>query len=167
MQVLKRSASRLGFTSISMTSQNAGQLQTERSEFDLILADVPCSCEGTARKNKGVFFLPEVYKNSQVSTQRFILKRTAEFCRPGTRIIYSTCTFAPEENEENVQWFLDKMEGRFKIVPVPEIKNFKVSPGLTEWRDQKFDSSMIDTVRIWPHHNDTGGFFVAVLEAQY
>ena len=79
--------------------------------------------------------------------------------KPGGRIVYATCTYAPEENEAVVD--AASMHS-FTIEPVVRA-GLDLSPGITQWNGQDFRSDMVNAVRLWPHRNDTGGFFVAVL----
>jgi len=94
------------------------------------------------------------------ATQKQLLKKAIKMCKPGGLIMYSTCTFSPIENEMVVQQALDA--GRVEIVPVT-LANFNYSPGLISWREHRFDATLAHAIRIWPHQNDTGGFFMAML----
>lgn len=76
--------------------------------------------------------------------------------------MYATCTFAPEENEAIVDAILRRYPGRLQLVGAPDF-GLRVSPGLTRWKDARYHPDMHKTVRLWPHHNDTGGFFSALL----
>jgi hypothetical protein len=83
--------------------------------------------------------------------------------KPGGRLVYSTCTFAPEENELVVAAILEEFGGRVHLVPAA-LRGLVSTPGLTHWAGQALDPVLAGCLRIWPHHNDTGGFFAAVLE---
>lgn len=163
MRVLHTTLSRLGLTNTLTTLEDAAVFPGPEHFFDRILADVPCSCEGTSRK------YPDVLKNTGYErsvrmsvVQRRILQWAIQLCRPGGRIVYSTCTYAPEENEAVVQHVLEQFEDSIRLIPA-QVPGFISSPGLTEWNGSSYDSSMNRTLRVWPHQNDTGGFFVAVL----
>lgn len=152
---------RLGVSIGAVTAYDAGNLPRDFGPFDRVLADVPCSCEGTARKN------PEVlgrggWEKRPTRVQRAILKKAVQLCRPGGRIVYSTCTYAPEENEAIVDEALSENAG-LRLLPA-RVDGLLGSPGLTEWQGRSFTPDMERALRVWPHHNDTGGFFVAVLE---
>nr|HPJ30986.1 RsmB/NOP family class I SAM-dependent RNA methyltransferase [Methanothrix sp.] len=75
--------------------------------------------------------------------------------------VYSTCTFAPEENEAVVSWVLDQVPGI--VLDDAWIGGLEGSPGLEEWEGSKFGEEMQRCVRYYPHQNDAGGFFVAKL----
>ena len=73
-------------------------------------------------------------------------------------MVYSTCTFAPEENEEIIQFLLEKRED-VKIEKC-ELSGFRFGTGLEKWGEREFDSQIQNCCRVWPHHNNTGGFFL-------
>lgn len=164
LQILKRAMARLGLGNISICAQNAGRFQYGEDPFDLIFADVPCSCEGTLRKNKNLFYELTPYSASLISTQRFILGRAMDLCPKNGQIVYSTCTFAPEENESNLNWALQRGRGKFRIKPVTVPENFQYSKGIRFWEGVEFSLELENCIRVWPHENNTGGFFVGVLE---
>jgi 16S rRNA C967 or C1407 C5-methylase (RsmB/RsmF family) len=80
--------------------------------------------------------------------------------REGGTVVYSTCTFAPEENEAVVDYVLDAEDCRVVDRDLP----LATDPGVTEWDGETFDASLADTHRVYPHRNDTGGFYCATLE---
>jgi hypothetical protein len=92
-----------------------------------------------------------------------LLRKALQLCRPGGRIIYSTCTFAPEENELVVAEILDEQDGHLELLPA-RLPGLLTSAGTTRWQGRRLDSALFRCLRVWPHTNDTGGFFVAVLE---
>jgi len=75
-------------------------------------------------------------------------------------VVYSTCTFAPEENEAVVDDAL--ADGDCRLLEFDT--GLESSPGITEWNDETYDDSLTKTRRYYPHQNDTGGFFAAKLE---
>ncbi len=77
--------------------------------------------------------------------------------------MYATCTYAPEENEAVVDAVLREMGEQVRLVPV-SVPGFRATEGFTEWYGQRFHPTLTLAARVWPHMNDTGGFFVAVLE---
>jgi NOL1/NOP2/fmu family ribosome biogenesis protein len=132
--------------------------------FDKILADVPCTCEGTCRKDPDISNRVNDSSHERMARrQQAILNKAVQLCRPGGRIVYATCTFAPEENEAVVDQILQQYHGRVRLVPA-QIPGFECAPGVTEWQGQTFDPSLALALRAWPQQNDTGGFFMALLE---
>ncbi|MDA1029429.1 MAG: RsmB/NOP family class I SAM-dependent RNA methyltransferase [Bacteroidetes bacterium] len=163
--VLHGTIDRLGLTNVATTAYDARHFPIPQVLFDHVIADVPCTCEGTSRKHPRILSRnnPDERKRL-IRIQTEILLRAIECTRPGGTIVYSTCTYAPEENEGVIQSVLDSKFGvpSFEILPV-KIPGLTTSPGLTGWNEQSFDASMVRCARIWPHQNDTGGFFLALL----
>lgn len=165
MAPLARSVDRLGITNTVVMTHDATNLPAEIGTFDRVLADVPCSCEATFRKNREVTPADESDFRRLGTIQRAILKRSLELCRPGGRVVYSTCSYAPEENEAVVDSILDEFGDHWKLVPA-RIDGFAASDGLVRFNGDSFDEQLKNALRVYPHQHDTGGFFVAVLQHQ-
>lgn len=101
---------RIGVTNAVVSSLSADYLcSTLAGFFDVVAVDAPCSGEGMWRHNEQVEKQwSEDYVKECAALQRQILSSAAEAVRPGGRLIYSTCTFSKEENEDNVIWFLEQ-----------------------------------------------------------
>lgn len=162
---LGRNLERLGVTNAVLTVYDAANFPESGGPFDRVLADVPCSCEGTSRKNPEVFSWgnPED-RPDRVRAQRAILRKAVRLCRPGGRIVYSTCTYAPEENEAVVSSVLRETPAGGLRLLAARVAGLRGEPGLADWEGEAFDPALAGALRVWPHANDTGGFFVAVLE---
>lgn len=163
ISALRNNTDRLGLTNVAVTSYDGRRLPGfDALEIDAALVDAPCTSEATVRKNPeyrdGV---SEDRRESLVPVQKGILSRTLDVVRDGGRVVYSTCTFAPEENEAVVDHVLRKDKAR--------VLNFDVglesSSGVVEWKDDEYSQEVEKTRRFYPHQNDTGGFYVALLEA--
>jgi len=128
--------------------------------FDRVLVDAPCSAEGTARKYphlRGGASLPYIHRMAAI--QRGLLYRALELVVPGGIVVYSTCTIAPEENEGVVSGALRK--GLAELLPwEPPVPHAR---GLTRFGREEYGEEMEKTVRIYPHHFDSDGGFIAVL----
>jgi 16S rRNA C967 or C1407 C5-methylase (RsmB/RsmF family)/NOL1/NOP2/fmu family ribosome biogenesis protein len=161
---LQGNLDRVGVVNCSTTWCDGGNYPVAAGGFDRILVDAPCSSEGTLRRNISlVARLGPDRVHRMAGRQRALLRKAVQLCRPGGRIIYSTCTFAPEENELIVAEVLEAQAGRLRLLPT-ELPGLVTGPGVTRWGDQQLDPSLARCLRIWPHVNDTGGFFIAVLE---
>jgi len=161
--VLQGTIDRLGLPNVLTTVGDARSFPIPDQGYDAVLADVPCSCEGTSRKNGEVLFRESGNERNHISTtQKSILKRAIECVRPGGTVVYSTCTYAPEENEWVVNEILKDDQLDVELLPI-SIPGFIVQPGITSWMGASFDSSVALCARVWPHINNTGGFFVALL----
>lgn len=161
MRALAGNLERLGVLNTTLTHCDGARFPRATGLFDRVLVDAPCSCLGTARKNPGVLlrYTPDVSRRKSV-LQRKLLLRALELCKPGGLVAYITCTYPPEENEAVVQFVLDRGLARLRPADIPGLR---VTEGLSRWRTERFDSSMRHCARIWPHLNDSGGFFVALL----
>ncbi len=162
LRQLSGTIERLGLLNVSTTLHDGATFPLESGPFDRVLVDVPCSCEGNYRKDPtvadGFAGSPEL-----CAQQQALLHRAVALCRPGGRIVYATCTFAPEENEQVVDAVLRDWGDRLRVVPV-RVEGFRVAEGITEWNGRRYHPSLQHALRVWPHLNDTGGFFVVVLE---
>jgi NOL1/NOP2/sun family putative RNA methylase len=154
---------RLGLANVSLTFEDGVNYPRRAGIFDAVLVDAPCTCEGTSRRN------PERCSDNarpyakKADKQKLLLRQAIRRCAHGGRIVYSTCTYAPEENEAVVDAVMREWPGAVRLVPA-RLPGLRCVPGLTRWRDIPFHSDMAHTMRIWPHHNDTAGFFVALME---
>lgn len=166
---LGRNLERLGAVNAVVTCYDAANFPFAAGPFDRVLADVPCTCEGTSRKNPEVFTWGDAASRADTArVQRAILRKAVRLVRPGGRVVYSTCTYAPEENEAVVDAVLAESRGTGPALRVlaARIEGFPASAGLARWRGEPFDPALQGALRVWPHRHDTGGFFVAVLERE-
>ena len=174
LSALRHNAERLGVTNLVVTNQDARNFSlkplgeghddpTAVDAFDRVLVDAPCSCEGTIRKNPDAFDTWSLdHVHSVAGVQKGILRRAVQATRPGGVVVYSTCTFAPEENEAVLDHVLDAEDCRLVDFEAP----LDGVPGVTEWEGEEYDPSVAKALRIYPHHNDTGGFFCAKVEVE-
>ncbi|WP_330632766.1 RsmB/NOP family class I SAM-dependent RNA methyltransferase [Halocatena halophila] len=164
LSALRTNAQRCGVTNLIVNSADAQTLSLAPfggDPFDHALVDVPCSCEGTIRKNPTALEDWDIdHVRGLAGIQRGILRRAIQATRAGGTVVYSTCTFAPEENEAVLDAVLETESCR--IVPFETALDTR--PGVTEWNEKTFDRSVEKAQRIYPHLNDTGGFFCAKLE---
>ncbi len=164
MRALRANIDRLALLNVSTTVYDGANYPSASGCFDRVLVDAPCSCEGTLRKSdEPLSPMNEATRARYGNLQRALLRRAVALCKASGRIVYSTCTFAPEENECVVDAVLRETGGAARVVPATLV-NFLANPGITRWNGLELDPSLSNTLRIWPHLNDTGGFFVAVLE---
>ena len=131
--------------------------------FDRVLADVPCSTEGrfdVSEPSSYTYWKPSKVKEMARKQKRLIYSAVAAL-KPGGVLVYSTCTFAPEENEAVVDWALKKFAGARALEPV-SLGFTNHLPGLAAWEKRAFDPSMKLARRILPTE-DMEGFFIARL----
>ena len=105
-KILGFTLERLGVTNAAVTCAHPDALCEALPEyFDRVIVDAPCSGEGMFRKDEGAIAeWSEEHVISCAQRQRAILKSAYKALRPGGKLIYSTCTFSREENEDNVNW---------------------------------------------------------------
>mgnify|MGYP003295161035 CR=1 FL=1 len=128
-KILSENVERMGIVNACVTNETPAHLAEVFPEyFDKILVDAPCSGEGMFRKNEAACeeWSPE---NVQLCAERQdeILDCAAQMLRPGGRLVYSTCTFAPAENEGSVSRFLQRN-------PDFSIKEAKKTEGMSDGR---------------------------------
>ncbi|KAK8159834.1 cytosine-5--methyltransferase NCL1 [Phyllosticta citrichinensis] len=195
------------FPSIRIPSP-AGQ-PAKYLKFDRILADVPCSGDGTARKNFNVWKDWTAGNGLGLYiTQQRILVRALQLLKVGGRVVYSTCSMNPIENEAVVASAIDRCGGMAKVDIIDcsnELPGLKRVPGLKSWKIMDKSGRMWNSweeveaqkkepgeeglsklvegmfppptpeneaermplercIRVYPHLQDTGGFFITVLE---
>jgi tRNA (cytosine34-C5)-methyltransferase len=165
-------------------------------KFDRVLADVPCSGDGTMRKNEMIW---KSWTNKSAMglhpLQIRILYRGLQMLAVGGRLVYSTCSLNPLENEAVIAEILRLTEGAVEIVDISEkLPELKRRPGMDRWKlfdsngeqiersefvpggkifetmfaptseEENIRKQLPRCIRVYPHLQDTGGFFIAVLE---
>lgn len=163
-KALSENVERMGVRNAIVTNETPQKLADRFIEyFDKILVDAPCSGEGMFRKKEAAC---QEWSMEQVQLcakrQDEILSCAARMLRPGGRLVYSTCTFAPEENEGSVSRFL-KHFPEFAIVPVTKCP--QMSPGNPAWVAEAADQ-IEETIRLFPHQLRGEGHYLAVFEKQ-
>nr|XP_055074981.1 RNA cytosine C(5)-methyltransferase NSUN2 [Misgurnus anguillicaudatus] len=189
---------------VNHDASNIPRLQFDRDGkkevlfYDRILCDVPCSGDGTMRKNIDVWKKWTTSNSLQLhGLQLRIAVRGVEQLAVGGRMVYSTCSLNPVEDEAVIAALLEKSEGALELADASsDLPGLKYMPGITSWKVMTKDSqwysdwSEVPTnrhtqirptmfpptdseklanmrlercMRILPHHQNTGGFFVAVL----
>jgi len=174
-------------------------------KFDRILADVPCSGDGTTRKNANLWqdWNPGNALGLYI-TQVRILVRALQMLKPGGRVVYSTCSMNPVENEAVISSAIERCGGLAKVQLLPsddKLPLLKRRPGLTDWtvmdksgkiwstweqvkEHEEYHGASVYTerlvegmfpptnsqisfercIRVYAHLQDTGGFFIAILQ---
>jgi NOL1/NOP2/sun family putative RNA methylase len=129
--------------------------------FDKILVDATCSGEGIIRSDPDAMKIWNVNMIKKYSSmQKRLLSEALSCLKPEGILVYSTCTHAPEENEEVIDFAIKKFNVKVQDIKLP----LKTRQGMTEWKGRKFDEQVKRCARIWPQDNDTEGFFVAKIK---
>lgn len=157
LRALEHNIKRLGITNV-VTTSCTGQNFPLRWQFDRVLADVPCSGEGTVRfpspssqlpRRPVEPFLPRI--------QRRLIVRAFDLLADEGILVYSTCTYNPDENEGAVQHLVGNRAA--EIMPID--LSAPHASGLRQWKDNVYDHQMERCWRIYPHQLNSVGFFVA------
>ena len=194
------------FPSVKLPSKYKADNQSSRDtylKFDRILADVPCSGDGTSRKNVNIWrdWTPGNALGLHVIQAR-ILVRSLQMLKVGGRVVYSTCSMNPVENEAVVASAIDRCGGSDKVEIVDcsaQLAGLQRKPGLRTWKVMDKQGNIWDNwkeveeyradnadecldkltpglfpgpegpplercMRVYGHQQDTGAFFIAVLE---
>lgn len=160
-QILSENIERMGISNAIVMNESP-QVLAEHfpCRFDRILVDAPCSGEGMFRKNPKAC---EEWTLQNVGLcaerQDEIMDAAAAMLRPGGRLVYSTCTFAPDENEGTVSRFI-KRNPEFSIEDAEKFPG--MSGGVAEWVEEPAEG-IEKTVRLWPHKIKGEGHYAAVL----
>ena len=151
-KILSRNIERMGASNALVTNEHPENLAKRYPRFfDRVLVDAPCSGEGMFRKEEAaVTDWSEDTVAMCARRQGEILRSAAQLVKAGGRLVYSTCTFAPEENEQAIEKFLQ------------EHKEFSLETVSAPW----FDTNMEGTFRLWPHKLLGEGHFAAVLRKE-
>ena len=173
---LKQALHRSGVTNAIVTKKVGQWFSKNMTErFDRVLCDAPCTAQGILRKDPGALAYSSESRIEKMATMQYALLESAiHATKIGGRIVYSTCTLTPEENEGIVSALLKKFQGKVEAVDVRT-----KDKGLGTWDVKKAieDSIRVQELvlspksivpspylRLWPHVHDTEGFFCAVLE---
>ena len=155
-KILSENIERMGIANAVVTNETPQRLAEHFSEyFTRIMVDAPCSGEGMFRKNEEAC---EQWSTQNVELcadrQDEILDCAASMLAGGGRLVYSTCTFAPAEDEGSIGRFLER-HPEFYVEEVPLAEG--MSHGLGE---------LSATIRLWPHKLRGEGHYVAVLRKE-
>jgi len=159
-KILVENLERFGLQNFLATNTDAAKLaEYFPNFFDKIVIDSPCSGEGMFRKNpEAMQYWTEVYPEECARLSREILESAIKMLKTGGELTYSTCTFAPEENEQVIAWLLDNYD--FELMDIQKYSG--MSDGRPEWADGNLELGK--TCRLFPHLMDGEGHFIAKLK---
>jgi NOL1/NOP2/sun family putative RNA methylase len=159
VKVLASNLERFGVRNAIVTNTDPDSLAAVLPEFfDMILVDAPCSGEGMFRKDPDAMqYWHEGYAEECAQRQREILDAALLMLKPGGVLVYSTCTFAPEEDEQIAASLMH--EHGMQIDPIDRTDDMR--PGHPEWADGT--PELAGTIRMWPQVQRGEGHFCARL----
>jgi NOL1/NOP2/sun family putative RNA methylase len=162
IRILNTNLERCGVSNTIVIKKDGVQFclkaQKEKISFDKILVDAPCSGEGTLRKSPNTM---EIWNlkviEGMARIQKKLVSEAIKILRINGEMVYSTCTLSPEENEEVVQFLKENFNIAIEPIEIP----MKTRPGITNWNGKEFHEELKNCCRIYPHDNDSDGFFLA------
>lgn len=156
--VLAQNLERWGTRSTVVVNESPATLEKQFPQsFDRVLVDAPCSGEGMFRKEPaGMEYWTPDYPRECANRQRKILASAMKMLKPGGTLVYSTCTFAPEEDEQNAAWLL----ANYPDLAMLAVKKYPgMDSGRPDWADG--NPELAKAVRLFPHHLKGEGHFIA------
>lgn len=161
-QALLKNVELAGITNVMITCEKPENLARQFPEyFDCILVDAPCSGEGMFRRDPAMvksWSLKEVEKYSKI--QKELLACAHRMLRPGGYLMYSTCTYSPEENEQSVEMLLGE-EYNYQLCQLPLLEG--MAEGMPEY-SRSGNQQLLKCRRFWNHRVDGEGQFAALLQ---
>lgn len=151
-KILVENVERFGARNLVVTNESSQNLSNFfKRYFDMIIFDGPCSGEGMFRKDpSAIQYWHKDYPTQCATLQKEILAEAMKMLAPGGTLVYSTCTWSPEENEDVVRWLLSEYD-YLELVDIPKIN------GMVE------GINMPQVARMYPHLFKGEGQFVAKL----
>lgn len=162
-KILSENVERFGYDNVVVVNHDPDSLAAILPQFfDLIVIDAPCSGEGMFRKDPDAisYWSPDYILQCQ-ERQRLILRAALKMLRPNGQVVYSTCTFAPEEDEENIDWLLQEYKAMSVVTPTTTWPG--VDEGRPEWGND--NPQLTGARRFWPQHLAGEGHFMVKLQA--
>lgn len=131
-------------------------------QFERILVDVPCTASGHLRSKPPQVKIPDRKRLFGIqAVQKGLLTAAFRLLKPNGVLVYSTCSLHPEENEAVVNHLLENSPNA--MIEHPRISNLQSHPGITQWNETPYQEALSACLRIYPHDNDTDGFFIALI----
>lgn len=155
-RILAQNMERLGVPATVVSEHPERLASLFPGVFDAVLVDAPCSGEGMFRKDPATRLRwSERHVEGCAERQRKLLETAIRMVRHGGRLVYSTCTFNPVENEQVVAWALATLP--VELEPLPAWPGWE--PGRPEWAGGR--TELVCTRRLWPHRGRGEGHFIA------
>jgi len=163
LKALSNNVDRMGAYNVVITELDGTRIGSLMPEaFDRVLLDAPCSALGTLHQNPDVLRWWNMKKVRRLAgLQRKLILSAYDALRPGGILVYATCTLTPHENEAILAWLLQQRPGA-ELLPLPPLP-FELTPGLTRFQGQTYPEAVRHAARLYPHRNQTEGFFFARL----
>lgn len=176
--ILSSNIERMGVKNAIVLNETPANIAERFEEFfDVVAVDAPCSGEGMFRKDETAI---KEWSPSNVTMcaerQKDILDEAVKTVAPGGLLVYSTCTFAPAEDEEQILDFLERYP-EFEAIEVPGFKYFEggLKIGSSDYSKENVESDELKDMsdkedilkkcaRLWPHKIDGEGHFICIMK---
>lgn len=149
LKLIKDGAERLGLTNIDTVQNDGSEFNSSLPEANKILCDVPCSGLGVIRKKPEIRFKKCEEVDKLKDLQYSILCVSSRYLKIGGKLVYSTCSLNPEENENIINKFLAEHEDFRSVRVLPELKRY---------------AEDTDYLTLMPHIHGCDGFFISCVE---
>lgn len=160
-QILAENVQKFGHSDVVVTNNFPRDYKKSKLEFDVIVADVPCSGEGMFRKDpQAIAEWSEQNVENCWKLQRSIIVDIWDNLKPGGLLIYSTCTFNAHENEENIAWILSQYDA--KLLEVPTESTWNITGSLIE--NPLNEGQPFPVYRFIPGFTQGEGLFMAIIK---
>ena len=161
LELIEQNMQRLGLHAIETGVADAlmltGMMPEERSSFDGVLVDVPCSGLGLILRKPEIRSTMTYAKMQELlPVQSQILRQAAAFVRPGGTLIYSTCTINPQENQDQAARFLEDTPD-YEVYPFEDV----LPKSLSECHGELFDQAARGSLQLLPDRIGCDGFYMA------
>ena len=150
---------RMGLTNVIITNFDGRKFPSCMKNFDRILLDAPCTGLGVISRDPSIKAkrnMMDIYKAAHL--QRELLRKAIDLCKVGGYVVYSTCSFAVEENEAVVDYAC-----RSRYVKIVDTGLELENKAVTKYKESHFNDRMKYCIRVLPHVHNMDGFFVAKL----
>ncbi len=164
INILSSNLERCGVTNTILTQEDGLKFckvfNEEKFLFDKILIDAPCSGEGTIMNDPEAM---KIWNENMIKKfsriQKNLIESAFKILKPQGALVYSTCTLDIEEDEEVIQYLLEKYPAQIKIEKVSF--PLKSKEGTIKYQNKKLDNQIKNCAKFWPQDNGSEGFFVA------
>ncbi len=165
IKILAANTERCGVMNMIITKRDGITLckrfKQEGLLWDKILLDAPCSGEGTIRSTPKTLEMWNIKTIENLSKlQKSLIVSAIEILKPNGELVYSTCTHAPEENEEVIDFALKNFNVKIEKINLP----LKTRQGIVKWEGKEYSEDIKLSCRVYPQDADTEGFFIARLK---
>jgi len=154
MKSLHANVYRTGSACVAATNYDGRQIP-EDEKYDRILVDAPCTGEADRARRGESASIGEIKGLARLQKQLAV--KASNLLKDGGVMVYSTCTFAPEENEEVVKHVIEETDLELERAET-EAQHTR---GVKEFEGREYGQQMEKTIRVYPHHSNSGGIYIA------